>query len=299
MKILITDDSILSRTITRDALVKLGHTVVCAASGEEAIALFQTENPDLIILDVVMNGMNGFQCAAKIRALSRQEWIPIIFLSSVVDDESVARGIDAGGDDYLCKPFSEITLAAKIKSMERIAEMRHKLLDTTKKLEVLSTTDVLTNVYNRLQFDKTLKEVIAEDDRHQRVSALLFIDVDHFKHINDTLGHHNGDLLLKEASKRLSSCLRRNDFLARLGGDEFGLILRTIQDKSIVEGVAKKICSTFTTPFLIDNHQVNITLSIGVAYYPDNGKDPTTLMQNADIALYKAKRAGRNQYQFF
>ena len=186
MKILVTDDSKLSRTILKDTLLSLGHEVIYAESGEEALQLFKKVHPDLIILDVLMKGMNGFQCATKLRAITKQEWIPIIFLNSKIDDESIAKGIDAGGDDYLSKPVSKITLSAKIKSMERIADMRHKLLQTTKELEILSTTDVLTGLYNRLQFDKKLNEIIEENKRYPRIISLFLIDLDHFKIVNDT-----------------------------------------------------------------------------------------------------------------
>jgi diguanylate cyclase (GGDEF)-like protein len=297
MRILIAGDSKFSRATLRDALTKLGHKVLVAENGEEAIKLFQMQRPDLVILDVLMEIMDGFECATKLRAINESEWIPIIFLSSAIDDESIAKGIDAGGDDYLSKPFSEITLSAKIKSMQRIADMRHKLIEATEKLEALSSTDALTGLYNRFQFDRTLQEVIAQTTRDKQLAALLFIDVDHFKNVNDSLGHHIGDLLLQEVVKRLSNSLRINDFIARLGGDEFAVILRNIEGISTAEEVAKKIIGVFSSPFTIKESKLQITVSIGIACYPYAGEDPSTLMQNADIAMYMAKKAGRNQYQ--
>ncbi len=299
MKILVVDDSKLSRTITMNALVNLGHQVISASSGEEAISLFKTENVDLILLDVIMDGLSGFECATALRAIKEKEWIPIIFLSSAIDDESIAKAIDAGGDDYLSKPFSKITLSAKIKSMERIAEMRHQLIKISEKLETLSVTDSLTGLCNRMQFDKTLKDVIAQANRHHHMAALMFIDIDHFKEVNDSLGHPTGDSLLKEISKRLSSCIRTNDFIARIGGDEFAIILREISSIQIAEDVAKKIINAFIPIFSIEHFNLNITSSIGVSCYPSDGDDSTELMKNADSAMYIAKQLGRNQYSVY
>ena len=161
MQILVADDSKTNLNLISRSLQQLGHEVVPAKSAQEAIELFKLSRPDLIILDVVMDSMDGFECAKQIRALNPGDWIPIIFLSGSVDDESISKGIDAGGDDYLTKPFSEIKLAAKIKAMQRISSMRQELFQATQKLEELSSTDSLTGIYNRLQFNKTIKEKIA------------------------------------------------------------------------------------------------------------------------------------------
>lgn len=298
MKILIVDDSKFSRTVVIDALEALGHEVIPAQSGEEAITLFQAEHPDLVILDVVMHGMSGLECISQLRALNATEWIPIIFLSGQTDEESLSKGIDAGGDDYLTKPLSKIILSAKIKAMQRIADMRHQLVSVTKKLEILSSTDSLTHLKNRFQFDKELKSILAHANRHHHEVSLFFIDVDHFKEINDTFGHPTGDLLLQEVSNRLNQCIRINDVLARLGGDEFAIILREVEDID-PEMVAKKLIQIFSEPFFIEDQILNVTASIGIATYPAQGATPENLMKSADIALYKSKKAGRNQYTIY
>lgn len=299
MKILIADDSKLSRAKLVSALLKLGHDTLEAQSGEEAIELFKTGHPDLVILDVVMGGMSGFECATKIRKINQKDWIPIIFLSSTIDDEYISRGINAGGDDYLTKPFSEIVLSAKIKAMQRIADMRNELIEITKRLDHLSCTDTLTGLANRMHFDKHLKETMSTANRYQQPFALLFIDIDHFKEINDKLGHHAGDSLLKEVSNRLRSCLRKSDFIARLGGDEFAIILPQFNDRESVESLAKKIKNMNQNPFVIDNQSLNITFSIGVACYPEAGMDCNSFLINADVAMYDVKRRGRNNYEIF
>lgn len=296
MKILIADDSKLSRATLTDALEEFGHQVLTAENGEQAIQLFQDEEPDLVILDVVMDTMSGFECASKIRALDENDWIPIIFLSSSIDDEYIAQGIDAGGDDYLTKPFSKITLSAKIKAMERIAEMRRELIETTQKLNRLSRTDPLTGLYNRLEFDKKLTQAIAVAKRHGQKFALLFIDIDRFKSVNDELGHHAGDQLIKEVADRLTSCLRVNDFIARLGGDEFAIIIQPIEHTSAPESLAKKITQQAAEPFIKERP---ISFSIGIACYPETGTDQTSLLIHADKAMYHVKKAGGNGFSVY
>lgn len=299
MKILIADDSKTNLALLTASLEQLGNNVIAASSGEEAIILFQRDRPDLIILDVVMEGMDGFQTAKKIRELTIDEWIPIIFLSSQEDDHSIEKGINAGGDDYLIKPVSDIKLAAKIKAMQRISDMRQQLCETAEKLNLLSSTDALTGLYNRFQFSRYLKEKIAHAKRHQKLLILMYMDLDHFKIVNDSLGHQVGDLLLKEVAHRLKLHLREEDFIARLGGDEFAIILSEIEKYEHIEEVATKIINAISPSYNLANHEVRIGASIGIAYYPTMAATQEDLIKNADIAMYHAKKAGRNNYQFF
>lgn len=299
MKILVADDSKTNLDLIKLSLEKWGHEVFAASSAKEAIDIFQITRPDFIILDVVMKGMDGFECAKKIREISDQDWIPIIFLSGSVDDESIAKGIDAGGDDYLTKPFSEITLAAKIKAMQRIATMRNDLYEATQKLTVLSSTDMLTGAANRLMFNKIIREKIALSSRKNLKFALLNLDLDKFKSINDTLGHDAGDSLLIEVTKRLQACLRVEDFLARMGGDEFAIILSIILHDNEVDAVCKKIISVLSQPFNLNGHQVITSTSIGIVFYPEDGIEPQILSKNSDLAMYQAKKSGRNNYKYF
>lgn len=299
MKILIADDSRTNLAILKSSLTDLGHVVMAADSGEQAIVLFNQERPDLIILDVVMKEMNGFECARQIRAIDSEDWIPIIFLSGDVNDTSIAKGIDAGGDDYLTKPFSEITLAAKIKAMQRISDMRKKLFELSDKLAALSITDSLTGLYNRLQFDTALTTRLAEANRYQDNVALLFLDLDKFKQVNDTLGHQYGDLLLKQVSERLKSSIRKNDFIARLGGDEFAILISRFETPSAIETVAAKLVSLASEPYILNDKKVNIGVSVGIAIHPSHGISAETLIRKADTAMYEVKKTGRNNYLFY
>lgn len=299
MKILIADDSKTTLAILEAQLQKLGAEVIAVNGGKDAIEAFKQNRPDLIILDVVMESVDGYECARQIREISKNDWIPIIFLSSSIDDISIEKGIDAGGDDYLTKPCSEITLAAKIKAMQRIADMRKKLYETTQKLYLLSSTDSVTGLYNRLQFERSLKETLADVDRHHHTMALLFLDLDHFKNINDTYGHHIGDEVLEEVAKRLREVLRTGDFIARLGGDEFAIILKEIKNHEEVEVVSKKLIAATSDDMVIANRQIRTGVSIGAVIYPGQGTNKENLILNADVAMYHAKATGRNNVKFF
>lgn len=299
MKILVADDSQSNLILLSVALKDLGHTVVAVTDSEQAIEEFKRSRPDLIILDVVMSGMSGFECARRIRAINTEDWIPIIFLSTAFDDASIAEGIDAGGDDYLSKPFSKTRLAAKVKAMQRISDMRNKLYETSQQLAVLTATDTLSGIYNRFQFDKTLKEKIAEADKSNSMLALLFFDLDNFKSINDSFGHQVGDLLIKEIARRLKSSLRANDFVARIGGDEFAIILPDIENKEVAGHLASKILEILTPDYYLENYKIRIGASIGIACYPFSGTTPDTIVKHADIAMYYAKELGRNNFQYY
>ncbi len=299
VKILVADDSLTFLSMISESLTHLGHEVIQASNGDEVLTLFQTSQPDLVILDVVMGGMGGFECARLIRQISPDDWIPIIFLSSSITDESIAKGIDAGGDDYLTKPCSDITLEAKIKAMQRIAQMRQQLLHKTDELKRISSTDTLTGLFNRFQFEKIIREKMAAAARHQFNLALLFVDVDHFKGINDTFGHGVGDLLLKDVANRLLKHTRMDDFVARIGGDEFVIILSQIDNSHAACEVAEKLINELSQDYQLDGREIKITASIGVTCYPEQDGDVATVIQNADIAMYAAKEQGRNNYQMY
>lgn len=299
MKILVADDSKTSLAILTASLNELGHEVIAATSGEQAIELFKNDRPDLIILDVFMNGMDGFECASQLRAINSDEWIPIIFLSAEEDEASLAKGIDAGGDDYLTKPFSKIILAAKIKAMQRLADMRKKLFEVTNQLALLSVTDPLTGLYNLRQFNQSIKEKISEAGRRQDQVALLSLDLDKFKAVNDTQGHQMGDLLLEHVAQRLKSVIRVNDFVARVGGDEFAIMINSFRDLKDVENFALKLVRHLSEPYQLNSHKTTIGVSVGIAVYPEQALTPDELIGKADIALYRAKTSGQNQVVFY
>lgn len=171
--------------------------------------------------------------------------------------------------------------------------------ESEQRLDFLAHHDALTQLANRTLFHDWLQETLLRARRHDSRVGLLFIDLDHFKPINDTLGHLVGDHLLQEVAKRISACVRESDMIARLGGDEFTVLLDDLADREDAAGTARKILATLSEPFHISGHELQISASIGIACYPHDGQDAETLLRNADTAMYRAKEGGRNDYRFY
>lgn len=204
------------------------------------------------------------------------EFLPVLFTSSVVYDDK-----------------------KRLESIICIAEDITKQKQAEKKLTRLAHYDYLTNLPNRLQFEKTLNQVFSNSVRHKQKMALLYVDLDDFKKINDSLGHESGDMLLVKVGERLMSSVREEDFLARLGGDEFAIILPDIHMSETAGVVANKLLNVLSNPIYINESCLHVTASIGIATYPESARNTITLIRNADVALYRAKQSGRNTYQYF
>lgn len=173
-----------------------------------------------------------------------------------------------------------------------IAERRQ----AEEKLRIVATHDPLTALPNRTLLHERLSHALAKAQRHGRLLAVLFVDLDRFKNVNDTLGHDAGDRLLQIAAQRLYDCLRETDTMARQGGDEFVVLMDELADREAIAPVSQRILDAMTRPFVIDGQEISITASIGISVYPDDGR---TLLRNADIAMYRAKEKGKNNYQFY
>jgi diguanylate cyclase (GGDEF)-like protein len=305
VRTLVIEDSKSSLKLLCDQLRKMNITPIPASTGREGIERFVGDRPDLILLDVILPDLDGCEVALEIRRLEPVgEWTPIIFLSSLNKDEDIERAIAAGGDDYLLKPISEVVLAAKIRAMGRIIEMRESLLVLTRKLDAanqelkrLSALDGLTGIANRRHFDAVLAREWRRAMRKGDEVAVLMCDIDFFKRYNDSYGHQSGDECLRLVAQALSQTMDRGgDLLARYGGEEFVAVLpgTTLKGASLVAEEMRQAVSRLQiehpgTPFS------QITASFGVASavaMPET--DPNDIVGAADRALYKAKHAGRN-----
>ena len=232
MKILLVDDTSTDLVVLATYLRKMGHEVITCENGEQAFELFKLHQPDLLVLDVIMSGMDGYEVARRIRSLG-DEWIPIIFLSSKTRAEDIVAGIEAGGDDYITKPVDQTVLIAKMHAMQRIAEMRKRLLNMTLQLDTanrelsrLVNVDGLTGLASRHFLDQYLENEVNRLGRTHLPLALIMADIDYFKAYNDHFGHIAGDECLKTVSATLQSQLHRPaDFAARYGGEEFCIVL--------------------------------------------------------------------------
>jgi diguanylate cyclase (GGDEF)-like protein len=173
------------------------------------------------------------------------------------------------------------------------------LKETQQELEQLASFDALTGLPNRRLLHDRLDQALLRADRHQVPMAVMFIDLDGFKGVNDTLGHDVGDLLLREVARRLAKCIRASDTVARFGGDEFAIVLEDAILPVDAVRIGERIVAALAVPFHLDGHRVRTAASIGIAIYPSDGADAMTLLKNADVAMYRAKRSGRNRFEFF
>ncbi|BBO84577.1 two-component system response regulator [Desulfosarcina ovata subsp. sediminis] len=430
-KALVVDDDPSLRLFMSAALKKAGFDVLDADGGAVALDLFVAHRPDLILLDLVMPGMDGFETCTTLRKLPGGRYTQILMVTGLDDTDSIERAFDAGANDFVSKPINWTMLGHKGKyllragqafkeldrSRSRLAKtqelarlgnwqidllnaefscssktcrllgfdcrhsptlddfvstviasqrdqakekielaVRHKqsislnypviLPDGTQKhilnqgeilfnengipelllgviqdvtqlkraeeeIRLLAFYDSLTGLANRALFLDRLEKTIATAKRNQQKFALLFLDLDQFKLINDTLGHHIGDLLLKKVAARLKRNIRDTDtagllgsrqaspVIARLGGDEFTVLLDNIGKPEMVAKVATRLIREISDTYHLEGHELSMTTSIGISVFPEDGTEPAMLLKNADSAMYHAKNNGRNSYQFY
>lgn len=290
--ILIADDDPSIRLVLRHSMEQCGYHVIEASTGIEAVQLAMEQCPDLILMDAVMPEMDGFRATKEIKKIKNCESVPILMATCLDDDKSISNAFDAGACDYLTKPFNWSVLK------HRISRMLHAA-DAERKIQHIAYHDALTGLPNRMLFMDRVGQAISRAQRESSQFALLFIDIDHFKVINDSLGHASGDHLLNIVSHRLKAVLRQSDTVARLGGDEFTIIVEDLVEAEFVGIVASNILTELEKPTIIDNKKVHISGSIGIALYPQDGDNFGSLLKNADTAMYKAKELGRKTFQFY
>ena len=305
--ILIVDDRDENLIALEALLEDSGANIIKATSGNDALSLILKHEFALVLLDVQMPGMDGFEVAELMRGNAQTKEIPIIFVTAInKDQQHVFKGYESGAVDYLSKPIEPLILKGKVgiflqlwRQKQALVEALAEKEDLNNKLRELAEYDSLTSLPNRSLFIDRLKQALHLAERNQHAGALMFIDLDKFKDVNDTLGHDSGDQLLIQAADRLSSCVRKSDTVARLGGDEFTIILQSANEENSAEIVAEKILEHLSTPFQLDKHEVQIGGSIGITTFPNDATDVIELLKLADTAMYQAKNAGRNTFRFY
>ncbi len=339
-KVLVVNDDpatlLALQSLLTDAANRDGYQTVCVHSGEEALREVLQHEFAVILLDVKMPGMDGFETAEAIHSHPRSASVPIIFTTAYSGDEyHRLRAYQSGAVDYLLAPVIPQVLQTKVSVFVEMAKTRLELQFKTQALEMLNrdlrvqqvrelkrinaaleaevierrraeqrahelaTRDALTRLPNRRSLIERLTHAIAHAARHGECLALLFLDLDKFKEINDTLGHEAGDELLIRAAISITSCLRESDMVARLGGDEFVVLLESLPDASHAGLVAQKIAQEITEIREIGEHRISVSTSIGIGLYPRDGDNAQALLKNADIAMYKAKKKQRGSIRFF
>ena len=305
-KILIVDDSATIRASLSEAVRAMKHEPIVAETGEQAVEIFAAERPRMILLDVNMPGIDGYEAARRIRAAYPDDWIPIIFLSANEYDQNLDRAIECGGDDYLVKPVSAVVLSAKMRALQRQDDMRRKLTDLSaelttanRQLETLASQDGLTGIANRRTFDFLFARHFAQAARQHTPLSVALCDVDHFKAFNDRYGHPAGDTCLREVASALArSCKRGADFAARYGGEEFAVLLPDTPAEGAIHVIDTARQSVAALAIAHDRSPTAkvVTFSAGIAAYAEGrDNDPSLLIARVDEALYRAKELGRNR----
>ncbi len=297
MRVLVAEDDAVSRHLLATFLTKWGYRVVVATDGSEAWEKLQREDaPKLAILDWMMPGMDGLALCQKIRQRSQDKYIYVLLLTAKGQKEDLVSALDAGADDYLTKPFDPQELRARVRAGWRIIELHQELIAAREQLRVEATHDALTGLWNRAAILEILHRELARAERQENTLAVIMVDLDHFKNVNDTYGHLAGDAVLREAARRMRASTRIYDEIGRYGGEEFVAVAPGC-DVSSALNLAERIRATIGED-TIDTFDapIPVTASLGVAMNGE-GRDAGSLIRAADAALYKAKNTGRNRIE--
>jgi len=337
-RLLVVDDIRENREILRRRFERHGFEVVEAAGGIEALNLIDRESVDLVLLDVMMPDLAGLEVLARIRSRYPAGVLPVIMVTAKTQSEDIVEALKCGANDYITKPvdFSialarvttqldrkqaeesnrrlneqlsqanetlELRVADRTKDLARAIEQLRSEVEQRERTQAtiahLAHHDALTGLGNRLLFHKQLGEALVSRKRNGDDLAVLFIDLDGFKAINDSLGHVTGDSLLKHLASRLRNALREGDKIARLGGDEFAIIQVGREQPKEAGALARRLTELVATPFVIDQQRLVIGASIGIAIAEGEYQDPEQLLRAADLAMYRAKAEGRGRFRFF
>lgn len=306
VNILLVDDRPENLLALEAIIERDDYQLIKAHSGEEALKHLLKYDFAVILLDVQMPGLDGFSTAKIIKAREKTKNIPILFITANnMDSEHIFMGYSVGAIDYILKPFDPMILKSKVERFVEMYRLRQQLQAQTsaleeknKVIEHMAYHDGLTGLPNRRMLTDQLTSIIHRAKITNKPVGILFIDLDRFKYVNDSLGHLMGDRILQEVAKRLSSTVQEGGFVARAGGDEFIILLPNTDREGALE-VAETILNSFKSPFLINQYEFYITTSIGLAVFPYDGDDSNTIIKNADAALYRAKEQGKNKYKVF
>jgi diguanylate cyclase (GGDEF)-like protein len=299
--ILIVDDVEDNLEILGDLLTFDGYIVESARSGEAALKQVQVSRPDLILLDILMPGMDGYEVCTRLKADENTKDIPVVFVSSMTDIDSKLQGFKVGGVEYINKPYQHAEILVRVNTHITMLRLRRDLEERNAELERLANTDYLTNLYNRRRFFHAAEEEFKEVLRGGKTFSITLIDLDYFKRVNDTHGHLIGDRVLVHVAQLIRMYCRVSDTAARYGGEEF-IVLHPSIDRKIAIQIAEKIRKEVeASPFFYENDEIGVTLSAGVVDTQSCRDCPRIddVLALADKALYRAKGAGRNQVVVF
>jgi two-component system cell cycle response regulator len=295
-KILIVDDQHVNVLLLERMLHGVGYVSVTSTTDSGEVCTLHRQNRyDLILLDLVMPGMDGFQVMEALKDIETEGYLPVLALTA--HPAHKLRALQCGAKDFISKPFDLAEVLMRVHNMLEVRLLHEKARNHGKMLESLALTDPLTGLANRRLLADRMSMALVHARRNTSSMAVVYLDLDGFKEINNTLGHSAGDALLQMVAGRLVATVREEDTVARLGGDEFIIALWHLGGADGAARVALKVIEALSQPYAIEGQTVSITTSAGIGIYPVHGEDADTLMKSADAALYEAKRAGKNAYR--
>jgi len=296
--ILIVDDQEIGALALQCVLHEAGYSNVNVTTNPFAVAeLHRANHYQIILLDIEMPDKNGFQVMEDLKSMANGDYLPVLALS--VEPAYKIHALKRGAKDFITKPFDAQEVLTRVHNMLEVRLKHEDALEAITTFEKLAQQDPLTGLANRRLLTKKISAGIANARRQNSATAVIYLDLDGFKQINDSAGHAAGDTLLKYVAKRLESVVRKEDTVARVGGDEFMVALWHVGSESDVRTVVQKVVEIISMPYLIDRRNVHVTTSAGVGIYPAHGDDAEALMKNADAALYAAKRDGKNAFRIY
>jgi len=295
-RILIVDDQEANVQLLEQMLHEAGYQCMTSTMDPHTVcALHRANHYDLILLDLQMPGMDGFQVMEGLKETETDGYLPILVLTAQPGHK--LRALASGAKDFVAKPFDLVEVKTRIHNMLEVRLLYKQLEHYNQMLESLALHDALTGLPNRRLLMDRLSLAIAHARRNKRTMAVMYLDLDGFKEINDTLGHDAGDTLLRMVADRLVAAVRQEDTVARLGGDEFVIALWELTHADGVTKLVSKVIQAVSQPYSIQGRDVSMTTSVGVGIYPTHGEEVKTLMKSADLALYEAKHSGKNDYR--
>ena len=304
MNILLVDDDMVDREhITRFLSANDNENkfnVDVAESVNEGLEAFLHKKYDVVLLDYKMPQRDGIEMLIELNNEPKEDGTAVVMMSNSEEEQLALDCLRTGAQDFIVKnDITDARLRRVLINARTRFELELELHRSYEKLKEMAGQDRLTGLANRYVFDESLKVTIANNQRGNNKVALLLLDIDNFKYINDAFGHDVGDILLKRIVKRVNASMRSNEIFARLGGDEFGILLYNLETDLQASTVARRILNILEVPFEIGSIIINSSVSIGIAIHPDNTKNAKEIYKFADIALYRSKKLGKNQVCFF
>ena len=294
-KILVVDDSPDNVDLMLEILRDVGYTNVTATMRPAQVCPLHREHCyDLILLDLQMPELNGFQVMKGLKEIEHGGYLPVLALTAQPSFKIAA--LEAGARDFISKPFDLMEVHKRIHNMLEVRLLYKELAQYSKQQQELALHDPLTGLPNRRLLEDRIEHTLQQSARSRGKSAILYLDLDGFKAINDSYGHGYGDEILKMVAARLVGASRKEDTVARIGGDEFVIVLGNLAGKGDAREPAAKLIEVISEPYFINDLTLRLSTSIGISIYPDDATTVDALLSAADTALYEAKRAGKNRY---